>query len=70
MSRSVHVRVRAKHTDYPNYLNDLMRKFKKQCEKEGIITEIKKRSEYEKPSAKRRRKALKSKSQHKNQKYQ
>ena len=35
-----------------------LRKFKKQCEKEGILSEIKKREHYEKPSAKRKKKAL------------
>ncbi|HEX9912770.1 MAG TPA: 30S ribosomal protein S21 [candidate division Zixibacteria bacterium] len=35
-----------------------LRKFKKQCEKEGILSEIKKREHYEKPSAKKKKKAL------------
>lgn len=35
-----------------------LRKFKKQCEKEGILSEIKKREHYEKPSVKRKKKAL------------
>ena len=56
-----HVKVKAKYTDNPNYLNDMLRKFKRQCEKEGIVTEIKKRMEYEKPSQKRRRRLLKQK---------
>lgn len=35
-----------------------LRKFKKQCEREGILSEIKKREHYEKPSVKRKKKAL------------
>ena len=43
-----------------------LKRFKKQCEKEGILSEVKKREHYEKPSVKRinktiaaRKKALK-----------
>lgn len=35
-----------------------LRRFKKQCEKAGILSEIKKREHYEKPSVKRKKKAL------------
>jgi small subunit ribosomal protein S21 len=35
-----------------------LRRFKKQCEKTGIISEIRRRGHYEKPSVKRKRKAL------------
>jgi small subunit ribosomal protein S21 len=35
-----------------------VRRFKKQCEKEGILSEVRKRVHYEKPSAKKKRKAL------------
>ena len=35
-----------------------LKKFKKQCEKEGILSEIKKREHYEKPSIKRKKKAI------------
>ncbi len=35
-----------------------LRKFKKQCEREGILSEIKKREHYEKPSVKKKKKAL------------
>jgi small subunit ribosomal protein S21 len=35
-----------------------LRRFKKQCEKAGILSEIKKREHYEKPSVKRKRKTL------------
>jgi small subunit ribosomal protein S21 len=35
-----------------------MKRFKKQCEKAGVLSEIKKREHYEKPSVKRKRKAM------------
>ena len=38
-----------------------LRRFKKQCEKTGILSEIKKREHYEKPSVKRKKKILASK---------
>ncbi len=34
-----------------------LRRFKRKCEKSGILTELKKRQYYEKPSIKRKRKA-------------
>ncbi|MCX8030674.1 MAG: 30S ribosomal protein S21 [Thermodesulfovibrionales bacterium] len=35
-----------------------LKHFKKQCEREGILSEIKKREHYEKPSVKRKKKIL------------
>ena len=35
-----------------------LKRFKKQCEKAGILSEVKKREHYEKPSVKRKKKAL------------
>jgi small subunit ribosomal protein S21 len=35
-----------------------MRRFKRKCEKAGVLTELKKRQYFEKPSVKRKRKAL------------
>ncbi len=35
-----------------------LRRFKRKCEKSGILTELKKRQHYEKPSVKRKRKAV------------
>ncbi len=35
-----------------------LKKFKKQCEREGILSEIKKREHFEKPSVKRKKKAV------------
>jgi small subunit ribosomal protein S21 len=34
-----------------------LRRFKKQCEKSGIMSEMRKREHFEKPSVKRKRKA-------------
>ena len=34
----------------------IIRRFKKQCEKAGILTEVRKREHYEKPSVKKKRK--------------
>ncbi|MBI2153759.1 MAG: 30S ribosomal protein S21 [Candidatus Rokubacteria bacterium] len=35
-----------------------LKRFKKQCEKAGLLSELRKRQHYEKPSVKRKRKAL------------
>jgi small subunit ribosomal protein S21 len=35
-----------------------LRRFKKLCEKAGVLTELRKREHYEKPSVKRKRKML------------
>lgn len=35
-----------------------LKRFKKQCEKAGLLSELKKRQHYEKPSAKRKRKMI------------
>jgi len=35
-----------------------LRRFKRQCEREGILSEIRKREHFEKPSVKRKKKAL------------
>jgi small subunit ribosomal protein S21 len=39
-------------------LENALRRFKRKCEKSGILTYIKKRQHYEKPSVKKKRKAL------------
>ena len=39
-------------------IESAIRRFKKQCEKAGILQELKKREHYEKPSVKRKKKAL------------
>jgi len=38
--------------------DNALKRFKKQCEKAGILSEIRKREHYEKPSVKRKKKAL------------
>ncbi len=35
-----------------------LKRFKKQCEKTGILSEIKKREHYDKPSIKKKKKAI------------
>jgi len=39
-------------------LENALKRFKRKCEKSGILTEIKKRQNYEKPSVRKKRKAL------------
>ncbi|RMF93973.1 MAG: 30S ribosomal protein S21 [Nitrospinota bacterium] len=46
-------------TDEP--FENALKRFKKQCEKAGILSEIRKREYYEKPSVKRKRKILAAK---------
>ncbi len=41
-------------------LDQMLRRFKKMCEKEGLTKEIKRTSYYEKPSERRRRRARKA----------
>ena len=42
-------------------IESAIRRFKKQCEKAGILAELRKREHYEKPSVKRKRKEAKRK---------
>lgn len=39
-------------------LENALKRFKKQCEKEGILSEVKRREHYEKPSLKKKKKAI------------
>ncbi len=41
-------------------VQQMMKRFKKMCEKEGLTKDIKRNSYYEKPSERRRRRARKS----------
>jgi small subunit ribosomal protein S21 len=41
-------------------IDKAIRRFKKECEKEGIVQEIKRASRFVKPSERRRKKALKA----------
>jgi len=38
--------------------DNALKRFKKQCEKAGILSEVRKREYYEKPSVKKKKKAL------------
>jgi small subunit ribosomal protein S21 len=38
-----------------------LRRFKRKCEKAGVLTELKKRQHFEKPSVKRKRKEVQAK---------
>jgi small subunit ribosomal protein S21 len=38
-------------------LDSALRRFKRQCQKSGVLTELRKREHYEKPSVKRKKKA-------------
>ena len=38
-------------------LDSALRRFKRQCSKSGILTELRKREHYEKPSVKRKKKS-------------
>lgn len=39
-------------------LESALKHFKKQCEREGILSEVKKREHYDKPSVKRKKKII------------
>jgi len=52
---SIKVKTRGNET-----IEQMLRRFKKLCEKEGLTKEIKRNSYYEKPSERRRRRARKS----------
>ena len=38
-------------------LENALRRFKRQCAKEGVLSELRKREHYEKPSVKRKKKS-------------
>ena len=46
------------HVKEDETFENALRRFKRKCEKSGILSELKKRQHYEKPSAKRKRKAI------------
>ena len=39
-------------------VESIIRRFKKLCEKAGILTEVRKREDYEKPSIRRKKKSI------------
>lgn len=51
------IRIKARAGESPE---QMMRRFKKLCEKEGLTKDIKRKEYYEKPSERRRRAARKS----------
>jgi small subunit ribosomal protein S21 len=46
------------HVKEDETFENALRRFKRKCEKSGILSELKKRQHYEKPSTKRKRKAI------------
>ena len=46
------------HVKEDESFENAMRRFKRKCEKSGILSELKKRQHYEKPSVRKKRKAL------------
>ena len=38
-------------------LDSALRRFKRQCQRSGVLTEVKKREQYDKPSVKRKKKS-------------
>ena len=50
------IRIKARHGEH---IGQMMRRFKKLCEKEGLTKDVKKRQYYEKPSERSRREARK-----------
>ena len=46
------------HVREEESFENALRRFKRKCEKAGILTELKKRQHYEKPSVKRKRKEI------------
>lgn len=39
-------------------IENALRKFKRQCEKEGILSDVRKKEHYEKPSVKKKKKII------------
>jgi len=66
---SIDLRPRKKHPKdkrpaRPMPFDVALRKFKKACDKAGIVQEVRKREFYEKPTAKRKRKKAEARSRH------
>lgn len=49
------------HVREEESFENALRRFKRKCEKAGMLTELKKRQHFEKPSVKRKRKAIQAK---------
>ena len=54
-SRMIKVKARGNET-----IDQMLKRFKKMCEKEGLTKDVKRKSYYEKPSERRRRRQRKS----------
>lgn len=52
------IRLPLVHVKEDETFENALRRFKRKCEKSGILSELKKRQHYEKPSTKRKRKAI------------
>ena len=52
------IRLPLVHVKEDESFENALRRFKRKCEKSGILSELKKRQHYEKPSTKRKRKAI------------
>ncbi len=46
------------HVREDESFENALRRFKRKCEKAGVLTELKKRQHFEKPSVKRKRKVM------------
>ena len=46
------------HVREEESFENALRRFKRKCEKAGVLTELKKRQHFEKPSVRRKRKAM------------
>ena len=46
------------HVREDESFENALRRFKRKCEKSGVLTELKKRQHFEKPSVKRKRKEI------------
>ena len=49
------------HVREEESFENALRRFKRKCEKAGVLTQLKKRQHFEKPSVKRKRKAIQAK---------
>ena len=49
------------HVREEESFENALRRIKRKCEKAGVLTELKKRQHFEKPSVKRKRKAIQAK---------
>lgn len=59
--RQVIQRMPTVHVKDDESFENALRRFKRKCEKAGVLTELKKRQYFEKPSVKRKRKAIQAK---------